>query len=34
MGETLDTKWLNYAHFHEAFFKRTTFDFNQSSVVG
>ena len=34
MGETLDTKRLNYAHFHKTFFKRTTFDFNQSSVVG
>ena len=31
--ETLDTK-LYYAHFHETFFKRTTFDFNQSSMVG
>ena len=34
MGETLDTKRLNYAHFHKTFFKRTTFNFNQSSVVG
>ena len=32
--ETLDTKLLHYAHFHETFFKRPTYDFNQSSMVG
>ena len=34
MDETLDTKRLNYAHFHETCFKRTTFDLNQSPMVG